>query len=213
MIFNFIDDYNKHKSKLKKTDSVSLVLDCFEKKNKEFVLKEFQSGNIDAVKINSRDQGFTQEAYPVLFSTLKEIPKHLPIIYDAFYFSHKLENQPSLKYLINLCLNFPERKIIVAHSGGYEVLKYFFHLRTLPNIYYDLSLSLLYLYDSSCYLDLIKLIKYTDKSRILFGTDFYWAPAKSQKIIFDEISKKLNLNKIDIQKIYSENSLDLFKNK
>ena len=33
VIFNFIDDYNKHKYKLKNSDSVTLILDCFEKKN------------------------------------------------------------------------------------------------------------------------------------------------------------------------------------
>lgn len=210
VIFNFILDYNNHKHKLKDTDSLTLVLDCFEKNNREFVLEEFNSGRVNAVKINSRDQGFPKEVYPQIFSTLEKIPAHLPIIYDAFYFSHILEHQPSLKHLIDLCVQFPDRKFIVAHSGGYEVLKYFFHLRTLPNVYYDLSLSLLYLNDSSCFLDLVKLIKYTDKSKIMFGTDYFWAPAKAQKDIFDSIIENLKISDFDAKKMYCTNAKELF---
>ena len=118
--------------------------------------------------------------------------------------------QPSLQSIINIAQEFPDKKIIVAHSGGHKVLEYFFHLRTLENVYYDLSFSLQYLSDTSCFLDLIKLIKYTNKNKIMFGSDHHWASAKFQFDVLNGIFEKLQLNQEEKQKIVFDNSQEVF---
>jgi predicted TIM-barrel fold metal-dependent hydrolase len=83
-------------------------------------------------------------------------------------------------------------------------------LRNLENVYYDLSFSLQYLSDTSCFLDLIKLIKYTNKNKIMFGSDHHWASAKFQFEILNGIFDKLQLNQEEKQKILYDNSQEVF---
>ena len=138
---------------------------------------------------------------------------NIPIIYDAFYYGDEIKFKPALENLIQLAKAFPYLPIIVAHSGGYEMLKYFFHLRQINNIYYDLSLSLQLLWDSSVFLDLIKLVKFTDKSRILFGSDYPGAKPDLELSILRDVCNKLNLSQEQIHQIMYQNSVQLFKPK
>jgi hypothetical protein len=208
VIFNSIDSYEKHVARVPKSDSISLIFDY--KNNLDYVLDKIDANQINALKIHSREQELMQSDYPKLIDKLRLVKKNIPIIIDAFYYDHHLENRPSLSSIIDIAQEFPKRKIIVAHSGGHKILDYFFHLRTLDNIYYDLSLSLQYLSDSSCFLDLIKLIKYTNKNKILFGTDYHWADAKFQFEVLISIFDKLNLNQKEKQQILYDNSEALF---
>jgi predicted TIM-barrel fold metal-dependent hydrolase len=209
IIFNSITDYKDHIGKVSAEDTVSLVFDF--KYNFQFVNDTIKAGKIDALKIISRDQKLSEEDYPELIAKLEEVGERLPIIIDAFYYGHNLKYQPSLSSIIDIASHFPNRKIIVAHSGGHKVLDYFFHLRTLKNIYYDLSFSLQYLSDSSCYIDFVKLIKYSDRTKILYGSDYNWASPKLQFEVLEGIFQKLNFSDSDKELIYFYNSFNLFK--
>ena len=103
-----------------------------------------------------------------------------------------------------------DRPFVIAHCGGYEILKYFFHLRPLPNIYYDLSFSLQYLRDSSLYTDLVKLIKYTDKSKVMFGSDYPLADPNLQLEILLGVFDELKLSTQEREKILFRNAESLF---
>ena len=208
IIFNSIVDYEKFIADVPKGDAVSLVFDY---KNKlDYVLDKVNTNKIQALKIIARDQKLTKSDYPVLIDKLRLVKKSIPIIIDAFYYDHHLIYQPSLPSIIEIAKQFPDKKIIIAHSGGHKILDYFFHLRTLENVYYDLSFSLQYLSDTSCFLDLIKLIKYTDKNKIMFGTDHHWAYCKIQFDVLNEIFDKLNLSQADKQKILYDNAAEVF---
>jgi hypothetical protein len=208
IIFNSIEDYEKYIADVPKGDAVSLVFDF--KNNLDYVLDKVNTNQIQALKIISRDQKLTESDYSTLIDKLRLVKKNIPIIVDAFYFDHHLMYQPSLQSIITIAQEFPDKKIIVAHSGGHKVLDYFFHLRNLENVYYDLSFSLQYLSDTSCFLDLIKLIKYTNKNKIMFGSDHHWASAKFQFEILNGIFDKLQLNQEEKQKILYDNSQEVF---
>ncbi len=208
VIFNDVDIYKQNIEKVNKNDFITLVFDY--KNNLDFVLDQIRNKKVHALKIISREQKLKTIDYPILIEKLKLDNSKLPIIIDAFYYDHNLEYQPSLKSIIDIATTFPNRRIIVAHSGGHNVLTYFFHLRTLKNVFYDLSFSLQYLKDSSVFQDLIKLIKYTDKSKILFGTDFPWANSKLQYDVLYQICEELKLNKEEINNIFYKNSYDTF---
>jgi predicted TIM-barrel fold metal-dependent hydrolase len=136
------------------------------------------------------------------------LDENIPIIYDAFYYGEDIIYQPNLKELIKLVNEFPERKFIIAHAGGYEILKYYFHLRTLTNVGYDLSLSLQYLEDSSCREDLKKLIKFTPKEKIFFGTDYPFASPSNQVQILNQIFNELGLTEDEKEGIFCNNWLE-----
>lgn len=131
--------------------------------------------------------------------------ENIPIIYDAFYYGDEIQFQPNLKELVNLVKAFPNRRFIIAHAGGYEILKYYFHLRTLTNVGYDLSLSLQYLEDSSCRQDLKKLIKFTSKEKLFFGTDYPFASPSNQVQILNQIFYELGLTDKEKEGIFNNN--------
>lgn len=210
IIFNQVDHYDTFLKQVPAGDAISLIFDY--KQNYDRVKHAAESGVIQAYKIHSREQKLTPDDFPALADALEKVNSNIPIIFDAFYFDHHLLYQPYLPGIILLAERFPDKTFIVAHAGGIEILRYFFHLRTLPNIIYDLSFSLQYLEDSSLYLDLIKLIKYTDKSKIMFGTDYFYASPKFQLEVMMRIMDKLSLDQKDQDAILFKNAERVFFN-
>lgn len=208
IVFNFVDQYKRQVKQVPKEDSITLVFDY--KNNLDFVLNEAKAKKIRALKIHSRDQKIRRDDYPELIQKLSLAPAELPVIVDAFSYGPELEFQPSLEGIIQMARKFAERKIIVAHSGGYEVLKYFFHLRPLDNIYYDLSFSLQYLEDSSVFLDLQKLIRFTDKTKILFGSDFPYASPQKQASLLEKTGSEMGLTKEEKAAVFFETAKKLY---
>lgn len=209
IIFNQVETYQKWKDHFQSNWSVSLIFDF--KNNLAFVKEQIASGRIDALKVHSRIQKLSPTDYRDLKESLKEVPSGLPVILDAFYYGDELEFNPNLDQFIQLIKFFPERKFIIAHCGGYEVLKYFFHLRTLPNVYYDLSLSLQYFVDSSLRQDYVKLLKYTPASKVLFGSDYPYASPRLQMEILEGMLKHLQIKKEDVRKMTYDNAKTIFE--
>ena len=204
IIFNSIESYEKHAS-LYPSFTHSLIFDINQKVS--YFKHLINEKNIICLKIHSRIQQIAAKDYPLLTEKLKELDSNIPIIYDAFYFGEDIDFQPNLAELIKLVQTFPDRKFIIAHAGGYEVLKYYFHLRTFSNVGYDLSLSLQYLEDSSCRQDLIKMIKFTSKEKFFFGTDYPFASPSKQANILNQILQELNLSEEEKKGIFNSNWL------
>ncbi|MBL7810765.1 MAG: amidohydrolase family protein [Bacteroidetes bacterium] len=209
VIFNYVENYRNHAPKLSPDCCCSLILDL--KGEFPFVLKEINEGRVKALKIHSVIQQLPQLCSSVLLRKLEEVNPEIPVIYDAFYYGPDYQYRPCLQTLIDLCVAQPERKFIVAHSGGTRLLEYFFHLRPLKNVFYDLSLSLQYLSDTSVWPDLIKLMKYTDKCRIMFGTDYYFHDPEVQLRNILEVMKNLSYTDSDIDKVLYSNASEIFK--
>jgi hypothetical protein len=100
---------------------------------------------------------------------------------------------------------FPNRKFVVAHSGGYQVLKYFFHLKEFANVGFDLSFSLQYLSDTSCRADLLKLIRHIPNERIFFGSDYPEANPALQANVLNTLANELELQQAARDGMFMEN--------
>ncbi len=206
IIFNFVDSYHKY-AHLYPTFSHTLIFDY--KNNFDLVANKIKEKSISAIKIHSRIQQISEEDYSTLVEHLRKAEVKCPIIYDAFYFGSEFDFQPSLKGLIKLATELPHLNIIVAHCGGHKILDYFFHLREFKNIYFDLSFSLQYLNDTSCRTDLLKLIRYTNKEKIFFGSDYPFANPTIQFNNLMNIFDEIKLDNQDQQKILHDNFLQL----
>lgn len=207
LIFNHVDAFQTFREG-SASQSRSLILDIGD--DFGYVCNEARTGNIAALKIHSRLQHITKTDWPAIETHLAQMPARLPIIIDAFYYGKDLDAQPSLRHIIHIAERFPDRHFVIAHSGGYHILEYFFHLREFTNISYDLSFSLQYLLDSSKWIDLRKLIKHTNKARILFGSDFPFASPKLQYQSLLAIADDLQLSHADRAAIFFENAYRLF---
>jgi predicted TIM-barrel fold metal-dependent hydrolase len=210
IIFNDVASYRSSRDRcLGAGDTASLILDFGA--DAEYVRDEVASGRVAAVKIHSRIQGIGAAEWPKVADALTRIPARVPTIVDGFYFGRDLEHQPSLSALVDLLTAFPERSFVVAHSGGYKILEYFFHLREFSNVYYELALSLQYLEDSSAFTDLRKLIRHTDKSKIIFGSDYpYGSPAR-QCLTLREVCSELEIPEADVDRMLYRNAAALFR--
>jgi predicted TIM-barrel fold metal-dependent hydrolase len=208
IIFNSIESYEKH-SPFYPNYYHSLIFDF--SKEISYFKNLIQAKKIVCLKVHSRIQQIEVKDYPYLIQRLKDLDENIPIIYDAFYYGEDILFQPNLMELINLVKTFPERKFIIAHAGGYEILKYYFHLRTFSNVGYDLSLSLQYLEDSSCRQDLIKLIKFTPKEKLFFGSDYPFASPNNQVKILNQIFHELKLTELENNAIFNTNWKEFIK--
>jgi Tat protein secretion system quality control protein TatD with DNase activity len=204
VIFNSIASYDQHQH-LYPDYNKTLIFDL--EKEPGYFDQLFTEKKIDALKIHSRLQKISKDGYGDLISKLKNLKNNIPVIYDAFYYGTDLDNQPSLKGLIQMTESHPQTKFIVAHSGGYEVLRYFFHLKANSNVGFDLSFSLQYLSDSSCRPDFVKLLKYIPSERIFFGTDYPFCSPAMQLKIFNQLTQDAGLNSSEIENICSANWL------
>jgi predicted TIM-barrel fold metal-dependent hydrolase len=135
----------------------------------------------------------------------------LPTVIDAFYIGEDLDVQPNLKRIAEMASLFPDNTFIIAHSGGIKVLEYFLHLKNCPNVVFELSLSLSYLKHSSVFADFGVLLRFGDRNRIVFGTDFPYVDATSQLSQLLKISRELGLTEQDQDKILYANAELIFK--
>lgn len=210
VIFNDVDEYRSTRdSAVGRGDCASLIVPL-DPEDRSFALSEAERGRIAAVKIHTRIQKVDEALWPSMLQALAQYPA-LPVIVDAFYYGAELRFQPSLPAVIQLAQSFPQRAVVIAHCGGYKLLEYFFHLRDLQNVWYDLSFALQYFADSSLRTDLKKLIRFTDKSRLLYGSDFPYASPSLQCAEFESLADELKLDDADRAAILAENAMRLFK--
>jgi Tat protein secretion system quality control protein TatD with DNase activity len=209
IIFNTFAEYNAGIDLVKDNEFISLIFDF--KFNFEKIKLIHDENLISALKIHNRILRLSDEDTSELIFALKKLDPKVPIIIDAFYYGPDLKYQASLAQIIIIAKEFTEIPIIVAHCGGHKVLEYFYHLRPLQNIYYDLSFSMVYLEDTSAFKDLVQLIRFTDKKKILFGTDFPFVKPSKQYEVFKKICRLAKLDSIDIENILYNNAINIFK--
>lgn len=179
VIFNSVLQYQEMRHLVRDTDVVSLVFDY--KNNLEFVQNEIAQKNINGIKIHSKIQGITEQDYVHLFDGMQRTNlEGMVVTVDAFYSQHNLLVQPNLQKISEMVQLFPKNNFVIAHSGGIHVLEYFMHLRTLPNVYFDLSFSLEYLKYASVMQDFKLLLRFGNPEKIIFGTDAPFISDKAQ---------------------------------
>jgi predicted TIM-barrel fold metal-dependent hydrolase len=208
-IFNRIDQYKEWIDKVPAGDTQTLIFDF--QKQQDWVVAEAASGRVQGLKIHSRLLGIQDHDYPDLFDAYSRVAHlKLPTVTDAFYIGHELDIQPNLQRIAEMVSLFPDNTFIIAHSGGIRVMDYFLHLKNCPNVVFELSLSLSYLKHSSVYADFGVLLRFADRNRIIFGTDFPYVDAQDQLKVFLKMADDLNMNETDREKILYTNAKKLF---
>lgn len=208
VIFNSLENYRNFENKVPEGSVITIILDL--RRPQEVMELCKNDPRIRGLKIHSRIQRLTHNDYSKLNVWLNEFDSAMPVIYDAFYYGHELEYQPNLGEFIHLARNHTDRNFVVAHAGGHKTLEYLLQLRTLKNIYYDLSFSLAYLEGTSVAQDLYHLIKVTHKKRIIFGTDFPHIEVRKQFDIASKLVLLMELTPEDTDLIFYENAASVF---
>jgi predicted TIM-barrel fold metal-dependent hydrolase len=208
-IFNRIDQYKEWTDKVPAGDTQTLIFDF--QKQQDWVVAEAASGRIQGLKIHSRLLGIREHNYPDLFDAYSRVAHlKLPTVIDAFYIGHEMDIQPNLQRIAEMVSLFPDNTFIIAHSGGIRVMDYFLHLKNCPNVVFELSLSLSYLKHASVFADFGVLLRFGDRNRIIFGTDYPYVDAHDQLLCFLQLADSLKMPESDREKILYTNAKELF---
>jgi len=208
-IFNWTEQYREWTAKVPETDTQTLIFDY--KKQEEYVVSEALSGRIQGLKIHSRLMKLQDHDYPDLFDAYNRVSHlKLPTVIDAFYIGGEMEVQPNLNRIAEMTDLFPDNTFIIAHSGGIRALEYFLQLKNRPNVVFELSLSLSYLEHASVHADFGVLLRFGDRNRIIFGTDYPYVDAGDQLNVFLRLAEELNMSEEDRDKILFGNAWGLF---
>ena len=93
------------------------------------------------------------------------------IIIDTLYYGHEIEFHNGIELGVAIALRYPERNVVMAHSGSVEFLKCMMATRYLPNVFYDYSFIQTFFQHTSLRLDMVDFLRRT-ANRIMFGSDY-----------------------------------------
>lgn len=216
LILNTVDEQNafidqieiakSHKSKL-------ALLIGYDYKNSNIIntIKNIHNHGFNyGLKLHSRFMHFTINDLPYVLASLDNIDFEV-IMVDGFTYGREIETHIFLELLLSVSKKYPNKKVIFAHSGGIDILRTMLCTRNVANIFYDLSLTVPYLFNTSIHNDIIHFIRFSH-SRIMFGSDSpdFSATYALDKFyaIFNEMSLEKNIqNNIlfsNAQSIYKE---------
>lgn len=93
------------------------------------------------------------------------------IIIDDFIYGTSMPFDYAVNLIIKINNSSCNSNIVLAHSGGIDLLRHVMYTKPMKNVYYDLALTINYLFDSSIYNDMVWLIK-NIHSRVIVGSDY-----------------------------------------
>lgn len=128
--------------------------------------------------------------------------KKISIMFCTFSsFEKKVLDYDQLFYLSKLVNLTSKINVVLMHSGGSDLLKYYERFRFKYNVYLDLSYTAQHYYNSSVFKDILFLIKKFDK-RLIIGSDY---PSLSLDIF-------IKVNKLFLKKISKKKFNNIMKN-
>lgn len=121
------------------------------------------------VKIHPHLFQIRKEEIPEVIQAVE--PYETQIIVDSLFYGAELEYHNGVEVGLTLARNYPERKVIMAHSGSVEFLRCMMLTRYLPNVFYDYSFIQTFFQHTSLRMDMVNFLSRT-ANRIMFGTDY-----------------------------------------
>lgn len=135
---------------------------------------------------------------------------NIPVLIDAFPDgSHLMHGFSPVKYgwLAKQC---PKTRIIWAHMGGHYVLDFMMLAKRLPNVYFDLSYSLLYYQTSSIPGNMIYAMRSMRFDRIFYGSDYPDRPIAPSLEMSLQFLRSGGLTEAELAKIMGRNAQEFF---
>lgn len=135
---------------------------------------------------------------------------NVPVLIDAFPDgTHLMQGFSPLKYA-SLARQCPNTRIIWAHMGGHYVLDFLMLAKRLPNVYFDVSYSLLYYQTSTIPIDMVYAMRSMRFDKIFFGTDYPDRPIETSLNLSLQFLQKQGLETEEMTKIMGRNAQDFF---
>ncbi len=176
LILNTREDYSQYKQMLRTKDDLIdrirpvlglNVSDCFYKEAIEMLENEKINYGL---KIHPRLYRINKKDKDLYYTALETSGSNLVVI-DDFLYGNDYDRNIGIEMICELASLYQEKTIVMAHSGGVDLLEHVMRSKKYHNIFYELSLTINYLIDSSLSKDIYWLIKYMH-SRVVVGSDY-----------------------------------------
>lgn len=134
----------------------------------------------------------------------------VPVLIDAFPDgTHLLQGFDPVKYAV-LAKECPNTRIIWAHMGGHYVLDFMMLAKRLPNVFFDISYSLLYYQKSSIPNNMVYAMHSMKFDRIFYGSDYPDRDIASSLNLSLEFLSNQGINEVQLSKIMGSNACEFF---
>jgi len=134
----------------------------------------------------------------------------VPVLIDAFPDgTHLTQGFDALRYaaLARAC---SDTRIVWAHMGGHHVLDFMMLAKRLPNVYMDMSYSLLYYRSSAVIMNMVYAMRSMRFDRIFYGSDYPdRALGESLKSSL-EVLRANGVGELELQKLLASNVCRFF---
>ncbi len=182
---------------------------------KENAISQLHKGinelNYIGLKLHPRLQEFKTEDIDTIKLVREAGKMNIPVLIDAFPDGTHLMQGFSPLHYAKLAKECPDTKIIWAHMGGHYVLDFMMLAKRLPNVYMDMSYSLLYYQNSPTVDNMVYAMRSMKFDRIFYGSDY---PDRTiEKTVHGSIAflKQKGLTAEELDKVMYKNALDFFK--
>lgn len=159
------------------------------------------------------------KVHPCLFNLIKQDTKEVlsvlstfgnnSIIVDSLYYGSNIENHIGVELGLAIAKSYPQRKVIMAHSGSLDFLKCMMLTRYLPNVFYDYSFTQSFFKNTHLRMDLIDFLRRTP-NRVMWGSD---RPSFKESITLEDfisLAKEANLLEDQIQDVLYNNAENVY---
>lgn len=134
----------------------------------------------------------------------------IPVLIDAFPDGTNLMKGFNPLQYANLAQQCPQTRIIWAHMGGHFVLDFMMLAKRLPNVYMDMSYSLLYYRGSAVPENMVYAMRSMRFDRIFYGSDYPDRPLGESLDLSLDVLRMNGVDEENLYKLLTENALDFF---
>ena len=169
-----------------------------QKKNLKKQFSFFTKNKIKLIKIHPR---YLDKDLKKRFSFYKRVflkceKLKINIMFCTFEsFEKKCLDYDYLEYISKLVNLTKTIKVILMHSGGANILRYYERFRFINRVFLDLSYTIQQYVNTSLFNDIIFLINKFDK-KLIIGSDYPTNKIETMSKIYSKISKKIKKKKI-----------------
>ena len=163
------------------------------------------------IKLHPRISDIRSEHFDLTAKTIEKCPADVVVV-DCFAYGHKTQNHIGIELAVYLADKFPEKKFILAHAGGVDILKTSLFTGLLKgNTFFDLSFTCNYFVGSSVQLDIAHFLKH-NSNRTMFGSDYPAFTSNDALTITMEFITQVHLNQEQQDAVLYSNARKIYWN-
>ncbi len=173
-------------------------------------LERYKASGASGLKLHPRLHGYRVDSDECIGLLRRAGELKMPVMVDCFPDGKNLSLGNTPEAFARLAEKVPDMRIAIGHAGGHKILDALMVAKSFPNIYLDLSYTLLYYRNNATVMNSVSYaIERLHTERVFWGSDYPDRPyEETVKLSLKEFSK-MNLSGL-VRKSILEGNIRLF---